>query len=202
MNGRLFGGRPWMPALVVLPMFAGFAFLGVQGGTAIGALTLAVVIVLAVRAETDAPIEVVEPGEGVLGGILVIAASPIEDPGTAAIVAAIADPSRPEAAEGVLVLSPARSTRLDRWADDLERARFESQRVLTVSLATMAAAGIRAEGRVGDGDLIQAVEDTLRSYAASEVVLVAERGGSEQEAAVLERRLEVPLRRVGAPDSR
>ena len=114
------------------------------------------------------------PAPGVPGGLLVLASTAIEDPRD----------GRPRRRDGrslaraggrrgVLVLSPARSSRLDRWADDLERARFESQRVLTVSVATLAAAGIEAEGRVGDGDPLQAAEDTLRSYAATEVVVVA-----------------------------
>jgi hypothetical protein len=180
-------------------MFAGFAFFGVQVGTVTSGLTIAVIVYLAVRAESDGPIEVADPGPGVPGGVLVIATTAIEDPRTASIVAAIGDPSRPESGDrGLLVLAPARSSRLDRWADDLESARFESQRVLTVSLATMAAAGIVAEGRVGDGDVVLAAEDTLRSYAATEVVVVAREGTFERELEKLERRLQQPLRRVTA----
>ena len=197
MNGRLFGGRPWVPALAIVPMFVGFVFVGAQAGLVIGTLTVVAIVVAAARADPAGPSEVAQPGEGVPGGILVVVVSAIEDPRTAGIVAAIGDPSRPVAGErGLLVLSPARSTRMDRWADDLERARFESQRVLAVSLATMAAAGTTAEGRVGDGDLVQAVEDTLRTYAASEVVVVAADGDSEKQIAELERRLERPVRRV------
>lgn len=199
MSGDFLRGRPWLPALLIVPMFAGFALGGVQIGTAIGGVTLVGIVYFAVRAESEGPIEVAEAGPEVPGGVLVIATTAIEDPRTAGIVAAIGDPSRPEAGEeGLLVLSPARSTRLDRWADDLERARFESQRVLAVSLATMAAAGIRAEGRVGDGDLVRAAEDTLRSYAASEVVVVARESTFEREIATLERRLKRPVRRVVA----
>jgi hypothetical protein len=199
LRGNFLKGRPWLPALLVLPMFAGFAFFGVQVGTVTSGLTIAVIVYLAVRAESDGPIEVADPGPGVPGGVLVIATTAIEDPRTASIVAAIGDPSRPESGDrGLLVLAPARSSRLDRWADDLESARFESQRVLTVSLATMAAAGIVAEGRVGDGDVVLAAEDTLRSYAATEVVVVAREGTFERELEKLERRLQQPLRRVTA----
>lgn len=197
MNGRLFGGRPWVPALVVLPMFAGFALGGVQAGTAIGALTMAGVIYLAIRAESDGPIEIAAPSAGVPGGIMVLLLAPIEDPRTAAIIAEIGDPSRPEAgAKGLLMLAPACSTTLDRWADDLEGARFESQRILAVSMASLAAAGIEAEGRVGDGDLVQAAEDALRSFAATEVAVVVLEGAAKRPIAILERRLERPLRRV------
>ncbi len=190
---------PWLPALLVAPIFVGIAIAGAQLGSALGALIVAVIIVFAVRAGGDGPIEVAEPGPETPGGVLVLATAAIEDPRTAGIVAAISDPSRPEAGEGgLLVLAPARSSRLDRWADDLEGARFESQRVLTVSLATMAAAGIDAEGRVGDGDMVLATEDALRSYAATEVVVVAREGELEKEIGKLEARLPVPLRRVGA----
>jgi hypothetical protein len=158
----------------MVPSLVGFVLLDAGVGMFLGLVTAAALIIVAVRTKHDVPIEVAAPGPGVPAGVLVIVTAAIEDPRTASIVAAIADPSRPEAGEeGVLVLAPARSTRLDRWADDLERARFESQRMLTVSLATLAAAGIEAEGRVGDGDLVLAAEDTLRSYAASEVVIVA-----------------------------
>jgi hypothetical protein len=94
------------------------------------------------------------------------------------------------------VIAPARSSRLDRWADDIERARFDAQRSLTVSLASLAAAGVQAEGRVGDGDALRAAEDALRSYAASEVIVVARPGTEERALAELERRLPRPLRRI------
>ncbi len=162
-----------------------------------GVLTAAVILVVAARAEVGATIEVAEPGAGVPGGLLILAIDPIEDPRTAGIVAAIADPSRPESeAGGILVVAPAKSSLLQRWTDDLEHPRFESQRVLTVSLASLAAAEVRAEGRVGDGDPLQAAEDALRTFAATEVVVVAAEGGPEGAIAELERRLDRPLRRV------
>lgn len=197
--GELVRRHPWLPALLVVPIFAGIAIAGAQLGSALGALVAAAIVVFAVRASGDGPIEVAAPAPGAPGGVLVLAMTAIEDPRTAGIVAAIGDPSRPEAGEeGLLVLAPARSSRLDRWADDIEGARFESQRVLTVSLATMAAAGIRAEGRVGDGDMVLATEDALRTYAATEVVVVARPGEYEKEIAKLERRLPLPLRRIEA----
>ena len=61
----------------------------------------------------------------------------------------------------VLVLSPARIGFLDRWASDVEGARREAQRRLVISVAALATAGIDAEARVGDEDLVQAVEDQL-----------------------------------------
>lgn len=192
------GGRTWLLALVILPCVAGFLLVGGQAGLALGCATAAALVVVAARSKPDVPIEVVEPAPGVPGGLLVLAISPLDHPRTAGIIASIADPSRVEAGSGVLVLAPAKSTRLARWADDLEAARFESQRVLTVSLASLATAELQAEGRVGDGDPLQAAEDALRTYAASEVVVVAAEGEAEREIAELERRLEIPLRRIVA----
>ena len=40
-------------------------------------------------------------------------------------------------------------------------------------MAALAKAGIAAEARVGDEDVVQAVEDQLQSFTASEVVLVS-----------------------------
>jgi hypothetical protein len=188
-----------VPALAIVPMFVGFVFFGVQAGVLIAGVTLAAIIAVAVADRDDGTLEVAAPGPGVPGGVLVLLLAPIEDPRTAGVVAAIGDPSRPEAGDrGLLVLAPARSRLIDRWTDDLEPARFESQRILTVSMATMAAAGIAAEGRVGDGDVVQATEDVLRTYAATEVVVVARGGEYERQIRELDDRLEVTLRRVVA----
>ncbi|MCB0865221.1 MAG: hypothetical protein KDB58_05870 [Solirubrobacterales bacterium] len=194
-DGPLFGGRAWLPALLIVPMFLGFAFLGVQGGTVIGTLTLAAVVVWAIRANPEGPIEIAAPGEGVRGGVLVVLLAPIDDPPVAGVLAAITDPSRREAGEPLL-LAPTRIGRLDRFFGDIEAARFESQRVLAVSVATLAAAGIEVEGRVGDDDVVLAAEDTLRTYAATEVVVFAPGEDDDGAIAKLERRLGIPLRRI------
>ena len=44
-----------------------------------------------------------------------------------------------------------------------------------MTVAALAKAGIVAEARVGDEDVVQAVEDQLQSYPATEVVLVSAR---------------------------
>jgi len=190
------GGRTWLLGLVVLPCLLAFLFVGAQLGIALGCATAAALVLVAARTKPDDVVEVAEPGPETPGGLLILAVSPLDHPRTAGIIASIADPSRIEAGDGVLVISPAKNSRLARWADDLESARFESQRVLTVSLASLATAGVKAEGRVGDGDPLQAAEDELRSYAASEVIVVAAEGEAEKPIAELERRLEIPLRRI------
>ena len=82
----------------------------------------------------------------------------------------------------VLVLSPARIGFLDRWASDLERARREAQQRLVLAVAALAKAGVAAEARVGDEDVVQAVEDQLETFAATDVVLIAASPGEDPAA--------------------
>jgi len=99
---------------------------------------------------------------------------------------------------GVLVLSPARIGFLDRWASDVEGARQAAQQNLVATVAALAKAGIAAEARVGDEDVVQAVEDQLQSFQASEVVLVSD-SGEEDDAGItgeLESRLRAEFRHV------
>jgi len=130
----------------------------------------------------------------------VVVSRPVEDPATVDAIAALAGfgDDHPEA-EAVLVLAPARLSFLDRWASDLEDARRAAQENLVVTVASLAKAGVAAEARVGDEDLVQAVEDQIGSYPATEVVLVtadAEQDPAGEEAAwELGERLRVPLER-------
>ena len=91
------------------------------------------------------------------------------------------------------VVAPARSSRLDRWASDLRPARGAAQRAVAVSLGSLAAAGLDAAGRVGDGDPVQAIEDELRGFAAREVVLVDGPGLGAGEVEEVRRRLDRPV---------
>jgi hypothetical protein len=50
-------------------------------------------------------------------------------------------------------------------------------------VAALARAGVAAEARVGDEDIVQAVEDQLQSYPATEVVLISGEGDEAEEAA-------------------
>ncbi len=173
--------KPWtLPVIVValaVPIVAAFTLGGPGAGLAAGALVAAAIIVLAARARFDEPIEVA-PSPGGRYMLLVVAISSLEDPGLAGAIAEIASAGAKatgagaEQAVGVLVLAPAISAPLAHWLSDLREARFEAQRRLAVSLASLATAGIDARGQVGDSDPVQAVEDTLRTFAAQEVVFV------------------------------
>jgi hypothetical protein len=196
--------RSWSLPLVVgalvAPSVAAFSLVGPQLGLAVGALTAGAVIVLAARARYDEEIEVARSPDGRYR-VLVVAPEPLDDPATVEEIAAIVSEGEAaairvgEPAE-LRVLAPARSSRLDRWASDLEAGRDSAQRALAVSLGSLAAAGLDAAGRIGDQDAVQAIEDELRAFAAREVVLVDGPGLGPTEVEDIRRRLDRPVREI------
>ncbi len=73
--------------------------------------------------------------------------------------------------EHVLVVCPALNSTVRTWASDEDGARAAAQTRLDASLARLARDGIEAEGEVGDGDPLQAIEDALRTFGADEIVI-------------------------------
>jgi GABA permease len=71
----------------------------------------------------------------------------------------------------VRVVSPALNSRVRTWTSDEDGAREAAQRRLTASVERLAAVGIVADGEIGDGDPVQAIEDALRAFPADEIVL-------------------------------
>ncbi len=71
----------------------------------------------------------------------------------------------------VHVVCPALNSKLRHWTSDEDGARVAAQSRLEGSLARLRAAGLVASGEVGDADPVQAVEDSLRVFAADEIVL-------------------------------
>ena len=197
--------RPWMLPLIVaalaVPIVAGFAFGGPPVGLALGALAVAVLLVVAAAARYDEPIETV-PAPDMRYRLLVVADEPVDDPGLVERIAAIAEEGRAVLDRSqepqVLVVAPARISLVDRWASDLGAAREAAARVLAISLASLAAAGLDASGRVGDPDPVQAISDELLSFPAREVVLVAGPGLGGAEAEEVGRRLDRPVRLIDA----
>lgn len=188
---------PLLVAAIAVPIVAGFLVGGPGIGVSVGALVAVVLVFVAVRQRprgaigADAP-----PGRR----LLVVVARPVEDPETVAAIAALAEAEDGHpAAESVIVLAPARTSFLDRWASDLEGARRAAQENLVVTVASLAKAGVEAEARVGDEDLVQAVEDQISTFPATEVVMVTgdAEADPEGERAVgeLRERLRVPLDR-------
>jgi hypothetical protein len=175
---------PWKLPLVVaaiaVPVVAAFYLGGPGFGVAAGALVAVAIVVFAVRQRPRG-----ELGQTATAAerrrVLVVVGRPLEDPATVREVATIiaaADAASAHEVE-VLVLSPARIGFLDRWASDLERARREAQQHLVIAVAALAKAGVAAEARVGDEDVVQAVEDQLGIFAATDVVLVAAPPGED-----------------------
>lgn len=191
-------------AAIAVPVAVAFWAGGPGVGVAAGALVGVAIVVLAVRDRPRGAIGEsladVEPRR-----LLVVVSRPVEDAEAIDEIAALARGGRSSsAAAEVLVLSPARIGFLDRWASDVEGARRDAQRRLVITVAALAKAGIVAEARVGDEDLVQAVEDRLQSFAATDVVLVT--GGAEEdpagEAAAIElkRRLRAGFRHLVVSD--
>lgn len=190
---------PWkLPVIVAalaVPIAAAFALGGAAVGVAMGALVAATVVVVAARQKPREPI-----GGGRSGAdgrnVLLVATRRVDEPAEVRQVVAAAGLQTGHGEASVLVLSPARIGFLDRWASDVEAARRSVQEDLVATVAALAKAGIAAEARVGDEDVVQAVEDQMGSFPASEVVLVGE--GDEDDAAAeeLRSRLRADFRRV------
>jgi hypothetical protein len=201
--------KPWTLPLIVgaiaVPIVAGFALVGPGLGLAVGALAATAILILAAKARFDEPIEVASPPRDRFT-ILVVVMTALDDPLVAAtvaeIVAAGGQATRPDASRRpeVLILAPALNSGAAHWLSDLRRARFDAQRRLTLAIATLATAGLEARGEVGDSDTVQAIEDTLRTFPAQEVVFVTDRD-DDGEVEDVQHRLDRPVRVVEAPAS-
>lgn len=188
---------PLIVVLLVIPPFLGFALGGVAFGTATGALAIVGLIVFAARSRHETPIRFAGEADG--QPVLVLALAAVDDAATANSIATLAEvgsAGREPSEHEVLVLAPASGGALQRWLSDTDEARISAQQKLTISLATLAAAGCHAEGRVVDADPVQALEDVAVQYGAERVAVVFERGGGEQWIDRLESRVDRPLHRI------
>jgi hypothetical protein len=187
---------PWKPPLVVVAiavLIVGGFYVGGPGvGVAFGALVAVGIVAVAVRARPRGAIGE-HPSDAGRRRLLVVAGRPVEEPRAIAEIAAAAMPETGREAE-VMVLAPARIGFLDRWASDVEGARRQAQQSLVITVASLAKAGVSAEARVGDEDLVQAVEDAIQSFPATEVILVTGDDGEDPGAAAAAAELEDRLR--------
>jgi hypothetical protein len=187
---------PLLAAAIAVPIALAFLSGGPALGVAVGALVAVAIVVFAVR---QRPRDAIAPtgDSSDARRVLVVLGDPLEDPQAVdQIASALGDGERAQ----VMILAPAHVGFLDRWASDVEAARRDAQQRLVISVASLAAAGIEAEARVGDEDVVQAVEDQLGSFPASEVILVS-LGREENKAAAaaaeeLRARLQVDFRWV------
>jgi hypothetical protein len=191
--------KTWMLPLIVIalvvPGSVGFIVAGPGLGLAIGALAIGIVLVVAAAKRPDEPIEVADAGDR-RRRLLLVAIEPIDQPDAIESIRAAARARAGEDAE-VLVLAPAFNTPLSHWASDVGRSRLDAQRKLVLTVGALAAAEVEARGAVGDPDPLQAVEDTLRQFAADEVIVGLPEGEGVGDArtlvAELRRRLDLPV---------
>jgi hypothetical protein len=184
---------PWKPPLIVVAtvvsIAAGFYAGGAGVGVAVGALAAVAIVFVAARDRPNGPIG--SSASDARRRLLVVVSRRIED---ARAIARIADMANSDGGAEVLVLAPARIGFLDRWASDVEGARREAQQNLVITVASLAKVGVAAEARVGDEDLVQAVEDTIGGFAATDVILVTADTERDPAAASAAAELETRLR--------
>ncbi len=166
---------PWKLPLLVIAIvvsIVGAFLLGGPGvGLTFGALAAVLLTYLTVKSRPRGGIGE-SPDPLLRRRLLVVVSRPVEDPATTAAIASEAGVDGSRDLAEVRILAPARVGFLDRWASDLEPARQEAQKTLVISVASLAKAGVVAEARVGDEDIVQAVEDQVGSFEATEVILV------------------------------
>jgi hypothetical protein len=172
---------PLIVAAIAVSIVGGFYLGGPGLGMAVGGLAAGSIVAMAVRRPPLYPI-VPAPLRDFRRHLLVVVTDALEDAAAIERIAAAArgaDAEEPE--PEVLVLTPARHRFFDRWACDVGPAQRQAQRKLVVSVASLAKARVPAAARVGDEDLVRAVEDELRSFPATEVILVT--GDPQRDAA-------------------
>ncbi|HEX4307945.1 MAG TPA: hypothetical protein VHZ54_18060 [Solirubrobacterales bacterium] len=166
---------PWKLPLIVLaivvPIVVGIMLAGPEAGLALGALGSVVLVYIAVQMRPRDGIGD-SPDPALRRRVLVVVGRPVEDSEATAAIATEAGVDGERDLAEVMILAPVRIGFLDRWASDLEPARREAQKTLVISVASLAKVGVVAEARVGDEDIVQAVEDQVGSFPATEVVLV------------------------------
>lgn len=212
---------PLIVAAIALPIVAGFMVGGPGVGVAVGAVAVLALLVAAAVQRPRGPIASA-PAPDLRRHVLLVVTGPVEGPAAVGEIvrearlgdgeAGDGEPggAEPDGAAEVLVLAPAHIRFLDRWASDLDSARRDAQQTLVATVAALAKAGVAAEARVGDEDVVQAVEDALQSFPATEVVLVSTaadgdgkgEGENAAAAAELEPRLEARFRHMvlSSPD--
>lgn len=148
---------------------------GAWAGIPVWAAVTAGALLFYLRGRSEAPARAIEtaPGAAVAAAkerrVLVVALEPLG----AGALELIRPASVPPPAQ-VLVLHPAPVSAVHHWTSDVDAARAGAQRDLDESLALLREAGIAARGEVGDESTLQAIEDTLRTFAADEILMWSE----------------------------
>lgn len=139
-------------------------------GVVVFAVVTAVVLWLWLRGRSSEPVEraaIERPGGEDERRILVIANETVGGAELLSILRSKAE----DVDERVLVVCPALNSQVRTWASDEDGARAAAQERLDASLARLRSLGLQAQGEVGDGDPLQAIEDALRTFGADEIVI-------------------------------
>jgi len=101
----------------------------------------------------------------------------------------------------IYVVCPALNSPLRHWVSDEDEARANAQARLDESIVSMRGVGLEAEGEIGDGDPIQAIEDGIRTFQPDELVISTHPPGRSHwlERGVVEKareRFELPVTHV------
>jgi hypothetical protein len=103
----------------------------------------------------------------------------------------------------VFVVSPALTGRLQSLASDIDGAVAAAEQRLKAVLDELRSAGFAARGSVGDEDPLLAIEDTLREFTPTEILIVTSDSSHQnwRERHIRERvaALGLPVRFVQAP---
>jgi hypothetical protein len=187
---------PLIVAAIAVPIVAGFFVGGGGVGLGLGAVAVLVIVLVAIAQRPRGPIASAPTGDRIRH-VLIVIAEAVEEPRDVGRIVQDLRLANGDGDAEVRVLVPARIGFLDRWASDVESARQSAQRQLVATVAALAKAGVAADARVGDEDVVQAVEDQLQSFPATEVMLV-DGGGEEADSAAeeLRSRLEAEFRHV------
>lgn len=185
---------PFAVSGIALPIIAGFYVGGPGLGMAVGALAAATIIVLAVR---KPPLEqvAIAPAPDARPRLLVVLSAALEVSGAVAIAALTEDAGLAGALPKLLLIAPCRSSFAERWTSDLEPGRQRAWADLEQGAALLANLGLTTSTRVGDENTVQMTEDTLRGFAATELLIV---GDGTDAAKALAARLPIPLHQVQA----
>lgn len=190
---------PFIVAAFALPIVVGFSLGGPGLGLGVGALAVFAIVALAARAKPRGTIETATASDE-RRRVLVVTTQDLDDPATSESIAKRAHLGEGSEPAEVVVLAPARTGFLDRWASDERASREDAQRLLVLGAASLGRADLPVRARVGDADVVLAVEDELRTFAATEVILVTgppqDDAEGERAAAELAERITQPLTRL------
>lgn len=183
---------PLIVAAISVAIVGGFYLGGPGLGMAVGALAAAAIVVMAALQVPRGPITPAPLGD-FRRHVLLVAMRPVEDPRTSTAVAQLCRGPEEHVPSEIRVLVPIRGRTLDRWSGDRRVTHGRAQRDCVLSLAALSRAGLSARASVGDADVVLAVEDELRVFPATDVILLtgAATGGAEERiAAELRSRLQ------------